>query len=72
MITDHKKWHYLDVKSSSVLFRGITSKHDRDFYSLNRLHSFKTKEKLRERENVCKDQEYCHVEIPNENNKISK
>ena len=25
--TDAKKWHYLAVKSLSVLFRGITSKH---------------------------------------------
>ena len=32
---DGKKWHYLAVKSLSALFRGITSKHDGDFYSLN-------------------------------------
>ena len=35
MITDGEKWHYLAVKSLSALFRGITSKHDGDFYCLN-------------------------------------
>ena len=35
MITDGEKWHYLTVKSLSALLRGITSKHDEDFYCLN-------------------------------------
>ena len=39
MITDDKKWHYLAVKRLSALLRGITSKHDGDFYSLNCFHS---------------------------------
>ena len=34
MITDGKKWHYLIVKKLSALFKGITSKHDGDFYCL--------------------------------------
>ena len=29
MITDGKKWHYLAVKKLSVLFKGITSKHEK-------------------------------------------
>ena len=45
--TDGKKWDYLDVKSLSALFRGITSKHDRDFYCLNCFHSYSTKNKLK-------------------------
>ena len=32
MITDDEKWHYLVIKRLSALFRGITSKHDGDFY----------------------------------------
>ena len=32
MITDGEKWHYLAVKILSVLFKGITSKHEGDFY----------------------------------------
>ena len=35
MITDGEKWHYVAVKELSALFRGITSKHDGDFYCLN-------------------------------------
>ena len=47
MITEGKKWHYLDVKSLSALFRGITSKHNKDFYCLNFFHSFRTKSLLK-------------------------
>ena len=32
MITDGKKWLYHTVKKLFVLLRGITSKHDRDFF----------------------------------------
>ena len=42
MITDGEKWHYLAVKKLSTLLRGITSKHNADFYCLNCLHSYKT------------------------------
>ena len=45
--TEGKKWDYLDVKSLSALFRGITSKHDGDFYCLNCFHSYSTKNKLK-------------------------
>ena len=41
-----EKWHYLVVKRFSALLRGITSKHYGDFYCLNCLHSFGTKNKL--------------------------
>ena len=43
MIANEEKegWHYLPVKKTpSALLRGITSKHDGDFYCLNCLHSF--------------------------------
>ena len=40
LITDGKKWHYLAVKSLSALLRGITSKHDGDFYCLDCFHSY--------------------------------
>ena len=55
MITDSKKWRYLPVKKLSLLLKGITSKHDRDFYCLNHLHSCRTKDKIKEHEKVCKD-----------------
>ena len=46
IITDGKKWHYLSVKILSALLRGRTSNHFRDFYCLNYVHSYSTKEKL--------------------------
>ena len=47
MITDHKKWHHLAVKSLSALFREITSNHHGDFYCLNCFHSFRKKKCLK-------------------------
>ena len=46
MISNGEGWHYLAVKILSALLRGITSKHVGDFYCLNCLHSFKTRNKL--------------------------
>ena len=39
------RWHYFAVKRLSALLRGITSKHQGNFYFLNRLHSFATENK---------------------------
>ena len=72
MITDGKKWHYLAVKSLPALFKGITSNHNRDFYCLNCFHSFSTKNRLKKDKRVCNDNDYCHVKMPNEDNKILK
>ena len=44
MITDGKKWHYLIVKNLSALLRSITSNHYGNFYCLNCLHSYRTKD----------------------------
>ena len=72
MITDGTKWHYLTVKILSVLLRGITSNHKEDFYCLNYFYSFSTKEKFKKHEKVCNDHNYCHVEMPDEDNKVLK
>ena len=72
MITDGKKWHYSAVKSLFALLRGIKSNDKEDFYRLNGFHSYTTKSKCRKHENVCKNHEYCYVEMPNEDNKILK
>ena len=72
MITDGEKWHYLAVKSLSALFRGITSKHQRDFYCLNCFQSYTTENKLKKHKKVCENHDYCHVEISEEYNKILK
>ena len=39
---ERRLWHYLAVIKISVLFRGITSKCDSNFYCLNWFHSFRT------------------------------
>ena len=71
-ITDAEKWHYLAVKILSVLLRVITSKHVGDFYFLNYFHSYSTKNKLKKHKDVCENHDYYYVEIPNEDNKVSK
>ena len=72
MIIDGKKWHYLAVKKLSALLKGITSKHKGDFYCLNCFHSYRTENKIKKHYDVCKNHDYCYVEIPEENNKILK
>ena len=72
MISDGKKRHYLSVKKLSPLFRGITSNHKKDFYCLNCFHTFRTENKLKKHKNVCKNHDYCYVEMHKEDNKILK
>ena len=72
MITNGEKWHYLPVKSLSALFRGITSKHEGEFYCLNCFQSYTTENKLKEHKNVCEKRDYCYLEMPKEDNKILK
>ena len=72
MTTDGEKWYYLAAKSFSTLFRGITSKHDRDFYCLNCFQSYTTESKLKRHKKVCKNHDYCYVEMPEKDYKILK
>ena len=72
MITDGKKWHYLAVKSLTALLKEITSKHKGDFYCSDCFRAYATKTKLQSRKKVCKNHDYCCVEMPNEDNKILK
>ena len=66
MITDEgKKWHYLAKKSISGLLRGITLNHNGDFYCLNCLQSYRTKEKIKKHEKVSNNYDYCYVKMPN-------
>ena len=54
------------IKSISMLLRGITSNNHGDFYCLNCLHSYKTKQKLKKHEKVCNNHNYCYVKMSNE------
>ena len=81
MITDGKKWHYTalkseetengfirPIKSSSRLFRGITSNHKGHFYCLNCLHSFRTDNALKNHDKLCENNDFCYVEMPGKKN----
>ena len=72
MITDGEKWHYLAVKRLPALLNGITSNHNGDFYCLNCFHAYSTKNKLESHKKICKNHDYCHEEMPNEDNEIIK
>ena len=56
----------------SRLLRGITSNHNGDFYCLNCFRAYTTKNKLEANKKICENHDYCHVEMPNEDNKIIK
>ena len=48
----------------------ITSKHKGDFLCLNCLHSFRTENKLKSHEKVCKNKDFCRILMPSEKEKI--
>ena len=77
------KWHYIALKSVSTdnrfnhpirsvsrLFRGITEYNNGDFYCLGCLHSFRTDNVLKKHERLCDNHNYCHIEMPNNDNNI--
>ena len=68
IITDGEKWHYIAVKRLSGLLRGVTG----NFYCLNCFHEYRTKNKLETHKKICENRDYCHVQMPNEDNKIIK
>ena len=70
LIPNGKWWYYLAVKKLSALLRGTTSQNSCDFYYLNCLHSFGTKNILLELEShkrVCENKYFCNVIMPSEN-----
>ena len=54
MITDGKKWHYLGVKKFPALLRGVT-------FPVTQIVQ---KKKLKKHYEVCKNHDYCFVEMP--------
>ena len=54
MNTDGEKWHYLVVKSLSAFLRGITAKHEGNFYCLNCFRSYTTINRLKNIKNMKK------------------
>ena len=64
--------HYLAVKSLSELFRGITGNNNGDFYCLNCFQSYSAENKLKKHKKVCENHDYCYVETPEKDSRISK
>ena len=65
MITDGTgKRHYLAIKSISGLLCGITSNHNGAFYCLNSFHSYRTANKLKNHEDLCKNHDFCNLKLP--------
>ena len=60
------------VKNLSVLFKEIISKNKGDFYCLNCPGSFRTENELKIHENVGKNHDYCHTEMPEKSKNILK
>ena len=58
---EQQLWHHLAVKKQSALLREIMSKHCGDFYSLNCLHSFRTKYKLELDQKVFEIKIFCDI-----------
>ena len=72
MITDDEKWHYTAVTRLSGLLRGVTGNNNGDLNCLNCFHAYRTENKPEKHEKICENHDYCHVEMPNEDNKIIK
>ena len=56
--------HHLALKKESALLHGIVSKHEGDFDCLNCLHSFRTENKLKSHEKLCKNKDFCVIVMP--------
>ena len=50
MIPNKEGWHYIAVKKLPVILRRITPKHNGDYYCLNCLYLFRTKNELESHE----------------------
>ena len=72
MITDGIKWHYLAVSNLPALLAKKSSNHDGDLYCLNCFNSYITKNKLKEHEEICNNNDSCRIQMPKWFEKILK
>ena len=70
MIDNGEKYRYLAATSLSSFLQRISSNHKEDFYCLNWLNSYSTKNELKEHEEICNNHDSCRVEMPNWVNKL--
>ena len=72
MINDGEKCHYIAVTNLSALLQKISSNYKEDFYCLNCVNSYTTKNKLKEHEEICDNHSSYHIEMPEWVNKSIK
>ena len=70
MIPNREGWYYLAVKNLSALLRGISSKNHDDFFCLDCLHSFRTKNKLELHKKLCESKNFWNIIMPFQDTKI--
>ena len=58
------KWHYLAASNFSALLAKKSSNHDGDLYCLNCFNSYTSKNKLKEHEEICNNNDSCCVQMP--------
>ena len=67
---DTQRWHCLAIKKLSALLRATTSKHYDEFYCLNCLFSFTTKNKFQSHKRACENKNFCNIIMLSQNTKI--
>ena len=60
----------LTLSSSKIQNREITLKYNGDIYCLSCLHPFRMENKFESYGKVCKDKDFCGIEMPSEKNNI--
>ena len=70
MIPNKEGYHYIEVKMLLALSRGITLKHNGDYYCLNCFHLFRTKNKLKSYIKLCANKVLRNVVMPYKDTKI--
>ena len=64
MITDCEKVNYLTAINLSALLQGNSSNQKVDFYCLNCFNLYTSKNKLKEHEEICNNNDSCSIEMP--------
>ena len=72
IITNSKKSYYLEVTNLSTLLEGISQNHKEDFYCLNCFNSYTSKNKVKEHEEICNNNDSCRIKMPSWAEKILK
>ena len=71
MIPNGEGWHYLAaIKETIDIIKRNNIKRNGDFYCLNCLHSFRTKNRLELLKKVCENKDFFKIIMPSNDTKI--